>query len=239
MPSTVRKLADALGVDPPILMADVLKDVHVVPDEPEEQGAEPILDAWARKLEEAFSEVMEADLKESARAKEGWHEDREWAENFVSGDSVGVGSSYLSEEHIASMRSRADEQYPRYGVLSSLVSYPEDLDVARSRLASNDPKKIVEAARLVLRRAMTIVEEYESRLHSFHRIPDHYYEDPAAQSRIKKLQKALSEKHVAAAQAVQELVALFDESLDTLEDQILGMRKESDLLEKFVRQAQK
>ena len=149
-----------------------------------------------------------------------------------------IGDS-VPEEHRSSIRSRAEERFLQYDVLPSLLSYPEDLDVARSRLVSNDPKEIVEAAQLVLRRAKRIVEEYDSHLHSFHRIPDHYYEDPAAQSRIQKLQETLSEQRVEAAEAVQELMDLYDESLDTLEDQILGMRKESDVLEQFVRQAQK
>jgi len=39
--------------------------------------------------------------------------------------------------------------------------------------------------------------------------------------------------------AVQELADLYDECLDTLEDQILGMRKESDVLVEFVTQIHK
>jgi vacuolar-type H+-ATPase subunit H len=109
----------------------------------------------------------------------------------------------------------------------------------RSRLISNDPKETIQAAQLISERAKRIVEEHESYLQSFRRIPDRYYTDPAAHSRIQKLQEALSEQRAAAAKAVQELVDLYDESLDTLENQIIGMREEGDVLVEFVRQVQK
>jgi transcriptional regulator with XRE-family HTH domain len=249
-PPTVRKLAEALGVDPPVLMAEGEKPVSSVPSEDREtqlqleaikgliQLAPEILGRANAVAPEAetISKRTEVHRKEQALArKERYERAREWIERFVSGGSVGFGDS-VPEEHRASIRSRREDRKLRYELLPILVSYPEDLYIARSRLASNDPIDTIEAARLVLRRARRIVEEYDSYLRSFHRIPDHYYEDPAAQSRIQKLQETLSQRRVEAAEAVQELVGLYDECLDTLEDQIVGMRKESDLLEEFVTQ---
>jgi transcriptional regulator with XRE-family HTH domain len=256
MPSTVRKLADALGVDPPVLMDRSLQYQALIgflgaPDEflPKRRKEE---------LQGLFERKISADKRLDKRQKEELQGLLErmgagWAEYYVSGkaanqEEVAIHDQIayfqdqldepLSEEQIDAIFSAAGERYLR-NIIPDLLSYPEDLVVARSRLASNDPKEIVEAARLLLRRAKRIVEEYDSKLQSFRRVPDHYYEDPAAQSRIQKLQETLSERRVEAAEAVQELVDLYDESLDTLEDLILRMRKESDVLEEFVRQAQK
>jgi transcriptional regulator with XRE-family HTH domain len=282
MPSTVRKLADALGVYPPVLMAESRIDAYIpheqkavsqvrsedrvsqdhmlryqaligflgAPDvfldkrqKEELQGLLKRMSAADKRLDKRQKEELQGLIssfskrqKVEALAKKRRYEAGRWAEEFVSRDFVGGGDP-VPEEHIEAMRSHAEAHWLQYSVLPSLLSYPEDLNVARSRLASNDPKELVEAAQLVLRRAKRIVEEYDSHLHSFHRIPDHYYEDPAAQSRIQKLQETLSERCVEAAEAVQELVDLYDESLDTLKDLILGMRKESDVLEEFVAQA--
>jgi transcriptional regulator with XRE-family HTH domain len=244
MPSTVRKLADALGVDPPVLMAEARIDRPIVAGGAQAWSKLPAkeLDLQFRRerkeqerLEEARVKRQQARVKREQTQKERYEPGR-WAEKFVSGDFLTVDDS-MPEELIASMRSHDEEWWLQNNLLRSLLSYPEDRDVARLRLASSDPKEIVEAARLVLGRAKRIVEEYDSHLHSFHRIPDHYYEDPAAQSRIQKLQETLSEQRVEAAEAVRELMDLYDECLEALEDQIIEMRKEGDALEAFVRQA--
>jgi transcriptional regulator with XRE-family HTH domain len=240
MPSTVRKLADALGVDPPVLMAESRInrpiEIAIPPGRAEAWSKLPPkeLDLQFRRERR---EQERAVKRQAERQSSGLEEEPgERYERFLSGNLVGFGES-VPEAHRAAGRSRDEDRWLRYYLVPSLASYPEDLYIARSRLASDDPKEIVEAARLVLRRAKRIVEEYYSDLLSFHRIPDHYYEDPAAQSRIQKLQETLSERRVEAAEAVQELVDLYDESLDKLEDLILEMRKESDVLEEFVTQA--
>jgi transcriptional regulator with XRE-family HTH domain len=247
MPSTIHKLAEALGVDPPVLMAESQInrpiEITIPPGRAEAWSKLPPKELDLQFRRERREQEIAA--KRQAERQFSWFEEepgeryeraRRWTERFVSGDLSRVGDSF-PEEQIASMRSHLEDHSLRYDLLPSLLSYPEDLAVARSRLVSNDPKEIVEAARLVLRRAKTIVEEYDNHLLSFHRIPDHYYEDPAAQSRIQKLQETLSERRVEAAEAVQELVDLYDESLDKLEDLILEMRKESDVVEEFVTQA--
>jgi hypothetical protein len=125
------------------------------------------------------------------------------------------------------------------GIRTALRSYTGDLVAVRSRLVSNDPKESLRAAQIVSERAKRIVEEHDNYLQSYRRIPDPYYTDPAAHLRILKLQEALSEQRAGAAEDVQMLMDLYDESLDTLESQIIGMREEGDVLEEFVRQAQK
>ena len=247
MPSTVRKLADALGVDPPVLMGEspINRPIEVtIPPGRAEAWWEPPPEELDRQFRRERREQERA-AKRQAERQFSWFEEepgeryeraRGWTERFVSGDLSRVGDSF-PEEQTASMRSHLEDHSLRYDLLPSLLSYPEDLNVARSRLVSNDPKELVDAARLVLRRAKTVVEEYDNHLLSFHRIPDYYFEDPAAQSRIQKLQETLSERRVEAAEAVQALVDLYDESVDKLEDLILEMRKESDVLLEFVTQA--
>jgi transcriptional regulator with XRE-family HTH domain len=278
MPSTVRKLAGALQVEPSVLMDESRIDAYMPREQkavsraPSEDrvsqrdrslqyeslmGLLGVLDEFLPKrqqeeLQGLLERKIAADerlperqkdevqgLLESTAAKRQAereffgqaepgerHETREWAEE------------QWAEEHIASRRSRFEGRFAlQYNVVPSLVTYPEDLNVARSRLESGDSKETIEAAQLILRRAKRIVEEYDGKLQSFRRIPEHYYADPAAQSRIRKLQKVLSERREEAAEAVQELMDLYDEILDALEDQILGMRKESDVLEAFVTQA--
>src|SRR5215207_5370951 len=202
MPSTVRKLADALEVEPSVLIAEFetarlmargAQAISRLPPEAREEfdQAARELDIQIKRERRAYERA--AAKRQAERKYSGFEEEpqersenREWAEEFVSGDFVTVSDSF-PEEHKASIRARADERFLRQllltNVFRSLVSYPEDRDVARSRLASSDPKEIVKAAQLVLRRAKKIVEEYDSHLQSFNRIPERYYADPAALSR--------------------------------------------------------
>ena len=228
MPSTVRKLADALGIDIPLLLVD---------------------SATAGEVDGRVARHLSRERNEHKRAAAKYQAEREffgfaekpgdqyetggWAEAFVSGNLVVVDDT-LPKAHRDVIRVHREGAFLRYEVVPSLLSYPEDLVVARSRLASSDPKEIVEAAQLVLRRAKTIVEEYDSHLQSFYRIPERYFADPHASNRIWKLEGALSDKCVAATEAVQKLVDLYQECLDTLERQIIEMRKEGDELEEYV-----
>jgi transcriptional regulator with XRE-family HTH domain len=242
MPSTVRKLADALDVEPAMLLAESYLDMVIA------KGAQGILTLpqearEAAKIERERRARVRATAKRQAERQffgfeegaEERYETQSWAERYVSGKFVEVDGS-ISPEQKDAILSRARHRYlQRMG--PALAQCNEDLFVARSFLESNDPKKTMEAAQLVLHRAREIAEEYDSRLQSFHRIPEHYYADPAAHSQIMKLQEALPEQREVAADAVRELMNLYDEILDTLEDQIGAMREEGDALEAFVRQA--
>jgi|SRR5215217_19546 len=256
MPSTVRKLADALEVVPQVLLAKSQREKNLArvaqtyrnrPPEVQERFDQ---EARERDLQiereskerERAAEQRQAESRSLGIEEESQDRDKtaRWTENFVSGP-INILDS-VPEEHVASIRSFWEEWYLQhytvYEIVPSLLLYPEDLNMARSQLVTNDPQDALRAAQLVLRRAKRIVEEYDRHLQSFDRIPDHYYEDPAAQSRIQKLQEALSERRVEAAEAVQELMNLYDECLDTLEDQIIGMREEGNVIEKFVTQVQ-
>ncbi len=293
MPSTVRKLADALGVEPSALLVDALtpreREVlnliaqghsnsqiaeelstslstvkHHVKNLMTKLGDATLEASRQREVlgnrgsqqsqQDAVWKTEEERVKREIQAQEGWHEPGRWAEYYVSGEALrqemesteelietirARSDEPLSEEHIGAIRAAALENESLYlsNIIPALLSYPEDLTVARSRLVSDDPKETIEAAQLVLRRAKKIVEEYDSKLQSLRRIPEHYYADPSAHLRILDVQKALARQRIAAAEAVQELMDLYDECLDTLEDQIIGMRKESDVLDEFVTQA--
>ena len=183
-------------------------------------------------------------VQEEIRARKEWYDTGRWAEYYVSGELVKLAIAFaeahavepLTAEDIASRRSDTERQYLQ-DIISVLRSHLGDLAAVRARLRSNDPKETVQAAQLVLGRAKKIAEEHEDYLRSFRRIPGHYYADPTAHSRILKLQEALLEQRVAAAEAVQVLLDLYDESLATLEDQIVRMRKEGEELKEFVMQA--
>jgi len=287
MPSTVRKLADALGVDPPVLMAEsrINRPIEFTirpgraearsippPKEPDlqfrrerEEQERAAADRQRTRQPEApqgqesqpaqpdsVGKLEEASVKRKQAQRE-WYESGRWAEYYVSGEAIRQEKEALeaeiqhirdsrdepvSERQIGSFRLITERTYLK-NIVPALVSYPEDLLVARSRLESNDLKETIEAAQLVLRRARKIVEEFNSKLQSFQRIPEHYYEDPAAYSRIQKLREALSEQRTEGAGAVQELRDFYSEALDLLEDQIIEMREEGDVLVEFVRQVQK
>jgi transcriptional regulator with XRE-family HTH domain len=246
MPSTVRKLADALGVDPPVLMAESRVDAYMprerksvsgVPSE--DRGPQQDLDERTKLM----WEIERERTKEKTRARREWYETGKWAEYYVSGEYERWARAFAEAHNTASFLFdevdfvfNAEEWYLE-DIRTALRSYTGDLAAVRSRLVSNDPKETIRAAQIASERAKRIVEEHDNYLQSFRRVPDRYYVDPAAHSRILKLQEALSEQRVAAAEDVQKLVDLYDEILDTLEDQIIEMRKESDVLEEFVTQA--
>jgi transcriptional regulator with XRE-family HTH domain len=278
MPSTVRKLAEALGVDPSVLLAEVWIDMFIPRGQKPSEDHELQLNleklrrlgrsleeeraflAQERKLDRereldqeraaaaaASRPIWELEgerVKEENQTREEWYDTGRWAEYYVSGELVNRAIAFaashatgpLTAEDIASRRSNTEERYLQ-DIISALRSHLGDLAAVRSRLRSNDPIETVQAARLVLGRAKRIAEEHEDYLRSFRRIPGHYYADPTARSRILKLQEALLEQRVAAAEAVQALLDLYDESLATLEDQIVRMRKEGEVLEEFVMQA--
>jgi transcriptional regulator with XRE-family HTH domain len=262
MPSTVRKLADALGVDVPVLLADSAH-IPVVQADAEidmlialaTENLSRLRPEHREEVEQAVKEVerhrrRERDERKRAAAKrqtereffgfveEPGDQDETggWAEAFVSGNLVFVDDRF-PEAHKAAILAHREGAFILYEVVPSLHSYPEDLVVARSRLEANDPNATLDAAQIVLGRAKKIVAECHRALQDFYSIPERYFADPTVGPRIETYQEALSDKRIAAAEAVRELMDLYDECLDTLEDQILVMRKESDELEGFVRQA--
>ena len=278
MPSTVRKLAEALGVEPPVLLAEAWIDMFIprgqkLSEDRELQLNLEMLGRLGRGLEEeraflaqerkmaqerkldqeraaaaaASRSIWELEgerVQKENRARKEWYDTGRWAEYYVSGElgnlTIALAKAHATEpltaEEVASRHSETEEQYLQ-DIISALRSHLGDLAAVRSRLRSNDPKETVQAAQLVLGRAKSVAEEHEDYLRSFRRIPGHYYADPTAHSRILKLQEALLEQRVAAAEAVQTLLDLYDESLATLEDQIVRMRKEGEVLEEFVMQA--
>jgi HTH-type transcriptional regulator, competence development regulator len=253
MPSTVRKLADALGVDPPVLMAESRIDKYTLHEQKAVSHA-PSEDRMTQQdLEEIDRMVRIRELtrvldREQALVRKEWYETGRWAEFYVSGSYEKWATAFAKEHGLASLLSNKvkgslvnfvsnPEELYLQDIRTALRTYTGDLVAVRSRLVSNDPNESLRAAQIVSERAKSIVEEHDNYLQSYRRIPDRYYTDPAAHSRILKLQEALSEQRTAAAEDVRTLMDLYDASLDTLEDQILRMRKESDVLEEFVMQA--
>jgi transcriptional regulator with XRE-family HTH domain len=263
MPSTVRKLADALGVEPSILMAQARRNR----EEQERRSASAEASRQSEDLRNRYSHLSRQPRttsalerirkefhKEAVRARKEWRETGRWAEFYVSGELAKRVRAFVETHDIASIRfdghsygfpvdpERSEQTYLeniRTALLSVKADHVGDPVAVRSRLFSGDPRETVLAAQLVLDKAKRIVEEHEGYLQSFRRIPERYYAEPQAHSRILKLEEALSKQREAAAEDVRKLMDLYDECLDTLEDQILGMRKENDVLEQFVRQAQK
>ena len=273
MPSTVRKLADALGVDPRVLMAESQIDAYI-PDEQQAVGEKPVSSLPSEDREaqrrlgpvkglilgaeahfglesataETILELTEALLKEQTRARKEWYETGRWAEYYVSGEYEKWVSAFAETHDMSTLLADAkwggaltflsnpEEKYLE-DISTAPRSHTKDLDNVRLRLTSNDPNEILQAAQLVLERAKRIVDEHDRYIESFRRIPDHYYARPTACSRMVKLQQALSEQRLVAAEDVQKLMDLYDEILNALEDQIIEMRKEGEVLEEFVTQA--
>ena len=290
MPSTVRKLADALGVDPPALFAESTMDRVLArgayaaskqsPEAREELDQatrardislllphlEVEFETARRQAERRFFGMDEGpggrygDLemlreefhKEADRVRKEWYETGRWAEFYVSGELVKRARAFVETHGIASIRSEGHFYDFAFDPAQSEQSYLKNIETAlrsnkadhvvdpvavRSRLFSGDPKDTVLAAQLVLDKAKRIVEEHEGYLRSFRRVPERYYADPEAHDRILQLERALLMQREAAAEDIQKLMDLYDESLDTLEGQLVAMREEGDALEAFVRQA--
>ena len=290
MPSTVSKLAEALGVEPAVLLGDALtsRELEVAKllaqgysnrqiaaelstsvntvrqhfrrlvtklgnvaaeDSPQREDLRN-RGSYPSRQPRATSDFMELSTeyyREEALVRKEWYETGRWAEYYVSGELVNRARAFAEAHGMASILSDVSGGYMldfladperQYldNIRNALRSYKGDLVAVRGRLFSNDPKETVLAAQLVLDRAKRIVEEHEGYLQSFRRVPERYYEEPEAYSRILKLDEALSKQRHAAAEDIRKLMDLYDESLDALEDQILGMRKESDVLEEFVTQ---
>jgi transcriptional regulator with XRE-family HTH domain len=256
MPSTVRKLADALGVDPPVLMARTSR-------KPEEQqgrsgseevspGGEDLRNRYAPsryapsgqpRTTSARERIREEFRKDAARVRKEWRETGRWAEFFVSGELVKRTRAFAETHDVASYDFPFDPEQSEQTYLKNIraalrsVDHVADPVAVRSRLSSDDPKETVLAAQLVLDKAKKIVEEHEGYLESFRRIPERYHADPEAYDRILRLERALSEQREDATESIRKLMDLYDECLEALEDQIIEMRKEGDALEAFVRQA--
>ena len=287
MPSTVRKLADALGVDPPALFAESTMDrlkargAHAIskqaPEAREEwdQAARErdiLLSPFAEGLENVkrqaerqyfgqdegpgvpygdLERIRTEVLKEADLMQKEWYETGRWAEYFVSGELVKRARAFAETHDFTSIHSegylydfaldpeQSEESFLKKietALRSHQVDHVGDLAAVRARLFSGDPKETVIAAQLVLDKAKRIVEEHEGYLQSFRRVPEHYYADPEALDRILRLERALATQREAAADDIRKLMDLYDESLDTLEDQIGAMKEEGDALEAFVRQ---
>jgi transcriptional regulator with XRE-family HTH domain len=298
MPSTVRKLAAALGVEAPVLLADphkpylneVIEELSGIqqaiglhpgseeaslsvsktkryfekmltelgdttpeasrqPEAPRDRGSQP---SPQPRTTSALERISKEFHKEAARVRKEWYETGRGAEFYVSGELAKRVRAFGETHDVASIRSEGhpydfslDPEQSEQTYLKNIRTAPRshkadpvgDPVAVRSRLFSDDPKETVIAAQLVLNKAKRIVEEHEGYLQSFRRIPERYYAEPQAHSRILKLEEALSKQREAAAEDIQKLMDLYDECLDALEDQILGMRKESDALEEFVTQA--
>jgi hypothetical protein len=192
-------------------------------------------------------ELSRAYYREEALVRKEWYETGRWAEYYVSGELVNrarafaeahdMGSFFSDRSggYMADFLSDPEQQYLE-NIRHALRSYKGDLAAVRSRLVSNDPKETVIAAQTVMGRAKRIVEEHEGYLESFRRLPERYYEEPDADSRILKLDEELSKQRETAAEDIRKLMDLYDECLEALEDQIVAMREEGDALEAFVRQ---
>jgi hypothetical protein len=183
---------------------------------------------------------------EEAHVRKEWYEAGRWAEYYVSGELIDRAIAFIeayeattdSEERFLEVfPSYAEQQYLQDTLFALRSPHTGDLVAVKSRLITNDPQETVRAAQTVLRWAKRIVEEYDNYLQSFRRIPERYYADPAAQARIQTLQEALSDQRAEAAEAVQVLLDLHDESLETLEAQLTEMREEGDTLQQFVTQS--
>jgi transcriptional regulator with XRE-family HTH domain len=257
MPSTVRKLANALGVDPPILMAQTSRQpaeqVGRSGSEEASRGGEELRNRYSHQARQPRATSDIGNLvrefgKEQYLVRKEWYETGRWAEFYVSGELVKRVRAFAEAHDAASIfsdgsggyvvdfLSEPEQQYLE-ATRNALRSYKGDLAAVRSRLVSHDPKEAVIAAQTVMGSAKKIVEEHEGYLESFRRVPDRYYADPEAHDRILQLERALLMQREAAAEDIRKLMDLYDECLDTLQDQLVAMREEGDVLESFVRQA--
>jgi DNA-binding CsgD family transcriptional regulator len=257
MPSTVRKLAEALSVEPAVLLGEALTTRELEVLDLIQQGqtnrevAEKLLMSVGtvkRHIENIMAKlgvsdrsldavralqlgILESEAAERAQAREERRNpEAEW-------EAEGRWAEHYISGHSAPVGGLDEELYLRYALMLPRKARQEERNVAWAKLHSRDLKETVEVAQESPRVIYEVFEELRNKQASFESIPRLYFEDHDAQYRIEKLRVALQQYRQDAGEAVQELLELQREALHRLDAALNEMRKEGDELEILVHRA--
>jgi DNA-binding CsgD family transcriptional regulator len=257
MPSTVRKLAEALGVEPSVLLGEVLtsRELEVLyllaQGHTNSEIAEKLfvsrgtvkiyvqhiisklavsdrLQAVVRALQLG---ILESEAAERTQARE---ERRKRAAEWA---AEGRWAEHYVSGHSAPVGGLDEELYLRYALMLPREARQEEQNVAWAKLHSRDLREIIEVAQETPHVIYEVLEELRNKQASFESIPHVYFEDHDAQHRIERLRVALQQYQQEAGEAVQGLLELQREALHRLDAALNEMRKEGDELESIVHRA--
>ncbi len=195
-PTTLRKLSWALGVEPAALLAD--------PEKASREGR-PSNPSINTQRSQAAPEAQEKPWTRMRTSRTG-------VELFDKSGRVHRFGS-LEEAYVAG-----------FDVITDLAddhpNVPDRYTLVLSKLASDDPEQIEEAADLALYIANNIAQGLEERsrtqtaafVKNYEAIPDAYYENPTSAMRMAKLWKRFATRQQEAnqkgAKAIQDLISL-------------------------------
>ncbi len=229
-PSTLRKLAEALSVEPSVLLGEKRNT-------PE---ARPV--ARANKFLANLIEKDEVQWKERAAREREWEAEGKWAEYYVAGEAAHVDnapddlqvSKAWKKAWENESRLRNEDDYLRNILRLPEGAIGEERNVAWGKLDSNNLSKTVEVAEETPRVIRQLVDTLGDKLGSFEAIPDRYFQDPTARQRIERLRVALERFRQEVTAAVSELLELHAQSLRRLEQAVDEMKKEGGELENLM-----
>jgi transcriptional regulator with XRE-family HTH domain len=262
-PSTVRKLAGALGVEPSILLAKTWNEAWEPMDRA--RGGHGLYEGssevqarrdQALKGVKALAKIYKQDMarrkdrpeinqarkqarEESKRRYEAaaeWISEGRWAEYYVAGQAAYVGNvdGDSTDAGLAAIRDYYEMEYLRSTLSLPKKAHQEERAIAWAKLDSGDYGELLEVAVETPLAVYELLEDLSNKQASFDNIPRRYFEDPDSRRRIEKLGAALRKYQHDAVEAVEALLELHAEALRQLEAVMEVMRKEGDELARIV-----
>lgn len=255
-PSTIRKLAEALGVTPSGLLAEPetaawLEMDRIRTNQGQKPGVQKLDTSTSEKSAaptQGFVRMIRADAKRRAR-EAAWEAAGKWAEYYVSGQAAAdlpepelLYSDWSGEADermvLSEIEAKIEETFLRNALQLPRGTDAEELNIARLKLNSEDLKETADVAQRTLRSARETMEKLRIKQTSFEAIPEHYFKDPVSRHRIEVLDKALQRYRKQAVEAAQKLLDLHAEALLCLEDEIHDMREEGEKIAVLTRRSE-
>jgi transcriptional regulator with XRE-family HTH domain len=241
-PSTIRKLANALGVEPSTLAGGYSR--LVVTTDLSERRKWEAAGEWAEYyVSGRIADEVDVDpevVDEEEKAKLVADQEHSYLKECFMGPLADeeVKAKLLADQWDRFLK--GDDTTTLADVLSTWVEFPEledryaeALRVVRLKIEGGDPGEIIEAAQLIWRSAQRLEEALQSRVRSFQRLPNHYYERPQSMHRIEALRSSLQE----AIEALRELLELYDTALKRLQEAwVVDMRRKERELKDLTQQ---
>ncbi len=221
-PSTIRKLAEALGVKPAVLFAESTDDAeHQVDKVRSEQtsskydrqvSGELLKDRSLAELAELAESTESPEIRQLIRAElEQRPRSSESLFDPDFGEWVDADRSFM-EWYVAGR-----ERNRRYRSGASGATMNGDLAIARAKLNSGIPGELEESVQLATRVAQQLVvdmaETLETELKEYEALPDHYFEGPSAARRIGEIGASMASSQLQDLKMLREFIDIREQAL--------------------------
>lgn len=222
-PSTIRKLAEALGVEPSVLLAESRVEAWEQMDRA--RAAQSLLESRGAlyQAQESKSlaqlrmelEALEARESQSPVGKKIRRIREEIAARLVEHAS---GKGYM-ERYVAGHSGFGSD----YLTTGPADAFQDLLAVAQVKLESDNRGEIEGAALLAWSAARHLIKSLDwmlrKELSQYEAIPDHYYEDPASARRIGAVGRQIANHSLKGLKLAQKLSEVYEEALYKLGDE--------------------